>query len=107
VLGDVRQARGDAGHEARGALALEQLVHVARRNTVARARTAGRAPHRKDLKPRFSAGPALYFFKGIGPRRYPGGSFGRMNWVCPLMIGLCWLSLQLVSLMKVSDGRRR
>src|SRR5260370_42550736 len=49
-----------------------------------------------------------YFFggNGIGPSKYPGGSLGRMNWVWPLMLGLCWVSVQAESPTKVSDGMR-
>jgi hypothetical protein len=52
-------------------------------------------------------GPYFFGAIGIGPSRYPGGSLGRMNWVWPLMIGLCWVSLQFTSPTKVSGARRR
>src|SRR5260370_1136871 len=50
--------------------------------------------------------PPYYFFggNGIGPSKYPGGSLGRMNWVWPLMIGLCWVSEQAAWPTKVSVG---
>jgi hypothetical protein len=64
--------------------------------------TRGPGPSRERTRPQ-----GFFGATGIGPTTYPGGSVGSTNWVWPLTIGLCWVSLQTTSLTKVSAGSRR